>query len=276
MTRRRIAALATAAILLAGCTSLTTSPAAGTSGTSSSPPRPTLAGNPLSAAPGPSSDDPPQTVPAPAGTALAALRALPVKGRAPKTGYSRGQFGRSWTDDVTTDGGHNGCDTRNDVLRRDLAAVIIKMRTQGCVAASGTLHDPYTGRDIMFVRGAQTSVFVQIDHLVALSNAWQTGAQGLDAEQRQNLANDPLELLAVDGPTNEIKGDGDAATWLPAVKTFRCAYVSRQIAVKARYGLWVTAAEEAAMESVLGACPAQPLPTTASTRVPPVLQTSGG
>lgn len=207
-----------------------------------------------------------------AGPARTALRALPVKGRAPKTGYSRKQFGPAWTDDVTVDGGHNGCDSRNDVLRRDLTGVVLKVRTQGCVAATGTLHDFYTGRTIAFVRGANTSEAVQIDHIVALSDAWQTGAQDLTPEQRQDLANDPLELLAVDGPTNQSKGDGDAATWLPPVKSYRCTYVARQIAVKKRYQLWVTAAESAAMEAVLAGCPGQILPTTAGTATPVIIR----
>lgn len=208
-----------------------------------------------------------------AGAVLATLRSLPVKGRAPKTSYSRARFGKAWTDDVAADGGHNGCDTRNDVLRRDLSAVIIKAGTQGCVAFSGVLHDPYTDREIHFLRGPQTSVLVQIDHVVALSNAWQTGAQSLDAAQRQNLANDPLELLAVDGSANQSKGDGDAATWLPPAKAYRCEYVARQIAVKARYALWVTAPEQVAMEAVLNSCPTQALPTTADTDVPAVAGT---
>jgi hypothetical protein len=202
------------------------------------------------------------------GTALAALAALPVKGRAPKTGYQRAQFGESWTDDVSVDGGHNGCDTRNDILRRDLTAAAVKPGSHGCTVATGTLHDPYTGKTIDFVRGAKTSVLVQIDHVVALSDAWQTGAQALSASARQNMAGDPLELLAVDGPTNASKGDGDAATWLPPVKSYRCDYVSRQIAVKTKYSLWVTAAESAAMATVLAACPGQRLPTSTATDVP--------
>src|SRR3982751_5596572 len=172
--------------------------------------------------------------------ALTELATLPVKGRAPKTGYSRAAFGPAWTDDTGADGGHNGCDTRNDVLRRDLADVVVKPGTRGCVVALGTLTDPYTGRTIGFVRGQRTSAAVQIDHVVTLSDAWQTGAQLLAASERTRLANDPVELLAVDGPTNEAKGDGDAATWLPPNKAFRCAYVARQIAVKRDYHLWVT------------------------------------
>src|SRR4051794_16415291 len=192
--------------------------------------------------------------------ALTELAALRVKGRAPKTGYSRAAFGPAWTDDTSADGGHNGCDTRNDVLRRDLADVVVKPGTRGCVVALGTLTDPYTGGTIAFVRGQRTSAAVQIDHVVALSDAWQTGAQLLPARERARLANDPVELLAVDGPTNEAKGDGDAATWLPPNKPFRCAYVARQIAVKRDYHLWVTAAEAAAMRRVLQGCPRDLVP----------------
>ena len=186
------------------------------------------------------------------------------------TGYSRAQFGPAWDDAVTVDGGRNGCDQRSDVMRRDLKKLVIKPNTHGCVPASGQLVDPYTGKTINFNRGASTSSAVQIDHLVALADAWQTGAHALTAEQRQNLANDPLELLAVDGPTNQAKGDGDSATWLPPVKAFRCTYVSRQIAVKARYQLWVTAAEKSAMAAVLSNCPNQTLPgtTTAGVKIP--------
>jgi hypothetical protein len=189
------------------------------------------------------------------GTALAALSALAVKGRAPKTGYDRDLFGQAWAD---VD--RNGCDTRNDVLRRDLSAFVLKAGTHGCLVLSGTLHDPYTGRTIGFVRGQQTSIAVQIDHVVALSDAWQKGAQQWSADTRERFANDPLNLLAVDGPTNSRKSDGDAATWLPPAKAYRCRYVARQVAVKRAYGLWVTSAEKVAIARVLSSCPDQGLP----------------
>ncbi|MBO1756450.1 DUF1524 domain-containing protein [Allobranchiibius sp. CTAmp26] len=202
--------------------------------------------------------------------ALATLATLPVKGRAPQTGYDRAQFGQAWTDDVTVPDGHNGCDTRNDILSRDLTSIIYKPSTRNCAVATGTLHDPYTGRTISFTRGESTSTAVQIDHVVALSDAWQTGAQQLSSEQRQNLANDPRELLAVDGPTNEAKGDGDAATWLPPNKSFRCTYVADQVQVKSAYHLWVTPAEKAAMTAVLTHCsnPPAATPSPSSTRTP--------
>ena len=205
---------------------------------------------------------------APRGSARAVLRTLKVKGRAPKTGYDRDRFGQAWSDGIDVPGGHNGCDTRNDILRRDLTGETIKARTRGCIVLAGTLHDPYGGATIAFRRGNATSTLVQIDHVVALSNAWQTGAGQWTATKRAQLANDPLNLMAVQGNLNSAKGDGDAATWLVPRKAFRCSYVARQVAVKARYGLWVTAAERDAMTRVLGTCPAQPLPTEAQATIP--------
>ena len=182
-------------------------------------------------------------------SAVDVLAGLAVKGRAPKTGYSRDQFGQAWAD---VD--RNGCDTRNDILKRDLTDLVFKAGTRDCLILSGTLIDRYSGETINFVRGNVTSIEVQIDHVVALSNAWQTGAFKLSLVQRTALANDPLNLFAVKGKLNSQKSDGDAATWLPPLKSFRCAYVSQQIAVKAKYGLWVTPPEKAAMVSILSKC----------------------
>ena len=193
------------------------------------------------------------------GLAAAALARLAVKGRAPKTGYERVLFGQAWAD---VD--RNGCDTRNDVLRRDLTPSVAKAGTHGCIILSGTLHDPYTGTTIAFVRGSATSGTVQIDHVVPLSDAWQKGAQQLSATSRTALANDLLNLLAVDGPTNQRKSDSDAASWLPPSKPYRCSYAARQVAVKAKYGLWVTAAERDALARILATCPSQTLPSATS------------
>jgi hypothetical protein len=195
--------------------------------------------------------------PAAKGTALAALAELPVKGRAPKTGYSRAVFGQA-----LADVDRNGCDTRNDVLRRDLKGFTLKAGTNGCLVLSGTLMDPYTGKTVSFIRGTGTSSVVQIDHVVALSDAWQKGAQKLSLSTRTAFANDPLNLLAVSASVNLAKGDGDAATWLPPRTSYRCNYVARQVAVKAKYRLWVTAAEKAAIARILGGCPTQMLPTS--------------
>lgn len=182
-------------------------------------------------------------------SASAALETLPIKGRAPKTGYERQQFGNGWR--VSGD-----CSTREIILARDLKDANIK----DCKVTSGQLNDPYTAKTINFERGPGTSTKVQIDHVVALSDSWQKGAQQLSFATRENFANDPLELLAVDGPANQQKGAGDAATWLPKNKDFRCRYVARQIAVKQKYSLWVTQAEHDAMAGILSGCPAQVLP----------------
>ncbi len=186
------------------------------------------------------------------GLAYQTLVGLEVKGRAPKTGYAREQFGAGW---ATVD----GCDMRNYILQRDLVDTRLD-REDNCTVLSGTLHDPYTGKTIAFQRGAGTSQAVQIDHVVALSDAWQKGAQQLDEARRAEFANDPLNLLAVDGPANNKKSDSDAATWLPSNKGYRCRYVTRQVAVKQKYRIWVTMAERDAMTQVLQSCPDQILP----------------
>lgn len=187
------------------------------------------------------------------GTSLAldTLETLEIKGRSPKTGYSREMFGNGWRKS-------GECDTRNDILARDMQNEVI----ENCKVYSGILDDPYTGKKINFTRGPDTSDDVQIDHVVALSDAWQKGAQLLGPEVREDLANDPLELLAVDGAANQQKSDGDAATWLPPNKAYRCRYIARQIAVKQKYSLWITKAEYYAMSRVLSTCPRQVLPVT--------------
>ncbi|AFR31409.1 DUF1524 domain-containing protein [Arthrobacter sp. Rue61a] len=162
----------------------------------------------------------------------------------------------------------NGCDTRNDILKRDLTQITFTNSVQ-CKIQTGSLADPYTAKSISFVRGSASSAAVQIDHMVALSDAWQKGAQQLSIEQRTAFANDPLNLQSTDGPTNTQKGDGDAATWLPPNKSFRCEYVARQISIKATYSLWITQAEHDAMASVLGGCRDQTAPTNEKAPVTP-------
>ena len=187
-----------------------------------------------------------------AGSAAHVLAGLRVAGRSPMTGYSREQFGPAWADV-----NRNGCDTRNDILTRDLSDKVYKPGTNGCVVLSGTITDPYTRSAIHFVRGGRSEI--DIDHVVALGNAWVTGAARLPYATRVALANDPLNLLAVDSSANRQKGDGDAATWLPANGSFRCRYVARQIGVKDKYGLYVTPSEKQAMERVLATCPGEPV-----------------
>ena len=183
--------------------------------------------------------------------ALAALNNLEVKGRAAKTGYVRSQFPH-WSDPD-----RNGCDARNDTLKRDLTNITYKVGTRDCKVIAGQLLDPFSGKVITF---STTKVVIDIDHVVALSNAWQTGAAYFDKSKRIQIANDPLNLLAVDSKLNRQKSDGDAATWLPPRKAFRCEYVARQVAVKAKYGLWVTKPEKAAIGKILSTCVGQKLP----------------
>jgi Protein of unknown function (DUF1524) len=185
-------------------------------------------------------------------TAISALGKLKVRGQSSHDGYARSAFSDGWGD-------LGSCDLRNYILQRDLTKITWRSG-ETCIVASGTLKDPYTGKVINFVRGVSTSLAVQIDHVVALSNAWSTGASSMSAYVRYKIYNDPLNLLAVDGPTNGQKSDSDAASWLPPNRSYRCAYVSRQIAVKSKYRLWVTGAEKTAMLGVLKTCPAFKIP----------------
>jgi hypothetical protein len=189
----------------------------------------------------------------PHGSAADALRSLTVSPRGSRSHYDRAAFGQAWAD---VD--RNGCDTRNDVLARDLVRITFKPRTRNCAVLTGHLRDPYTDTEIDFVRGR--GGVVEIDHVVALSDAWQTGASTWTDARRLAFANDPTELLATSRRANRAKSDSAAASWLPPAQGYRCAYVARQIEVKQRYGLAVTTAEGAAMARVLSACPGQSMP----------------
>lgn len=172
------------------------------------------------------------------------LEELAVKGRAPKTGYSREQFYDEWPN-------IDGCSLRQRILKRELGDTA---RLDGCNVVAGEYDEPYTGKHVVLSSRAEVGK-IQIDHVVALSDAWQKGAQYMEKEVREQIATDPLNLLAVDGAANQQKSDGDAATWLPANKQFRCQYVARQVSVKYKYGLWVTQAEKEAILRVLEKCP---------------------
>jgi hypothetical protein len=236
----------------AATTTATTSPAFTLPTTAIAPPATSSAGPSTSAT---TDSQAPPAADAESSAALAKLATLPIEGRAPKTGYDRNLFGDAWTDDVSVAGGHNGCDTRNDILGRDLIAGETKLGWNGCTVLAGTLNDPYTGDTVAF------SPQVQIDHVVALSDAWQKGAQQWHAPKLRNFANDPINLQATIGSINQQKGDGDAATWLPPDKSYRCTYVSRIVDVKATYELWVTQAEHDAIARILTNCDAPDAPT---------------
>jgi hypothetical protein len=186
--------------------------------------------------------------------AYLAAAALVVHTPDAHAGYSRSQFGVGWTD---TDG--NSCDTRDDILRRDLRGITA---SGSCKVTSGTLADPYTGDRVFYVRGGASEV--DIDHVVALSNAWSSGADRWPYAKRVAIANDRLNLLAVGSSVNREKGDADASQWLPPARGYWCAYVARQVQVKRKYRLWVTAAEKRTMLQVLSTCPRQKLPSAGS------------
>lgn len=175
------------------------------------------------------------------------LERLEVKGRAPKTGYTREEFYGGWP---TVE----GCSLRQRIIKREFGETAV---LDGCNVVAGEYEEPYTGQWMVYAAREEITKGVQIDHVVALSDAWQKGAQYMSYETRHEMAVDPLNLLAVDASANGKKSDGDAATWLPANKKFRCQYVARQVSVKYKYALWVTEAEKAAIASVLSACPSQ-------------------
>ncbi|BBX23356.1 hypothetical protein MTER_27670 [Mycolicibacter terrae] len=186
--------------------------------------------------------------------ASAKLSALPIKGRAPKTNYDRALFGSPWSDDVTVDGGHNGCDTRNDILRRDLTGAGFRPGRKACIVLSGILNDPYTGETILYQRGPGSSNRIQIDHIVPILDAWQKGAQDWNYMTRRNFANDPINLQTTTAAVNDQKGSSDAASWLPPRTSYRCTYATRIVDVKTRYGLWITQPEHDALARILDAC----------------------
>jgi hypothetical protein len=183
-------------------------------------------------------------------TATQVLALLKVRREDSAAAYQRTQdFGEAWMDVAG-----NGCDTRDDILQRDLKDIVLN----GCKVMSGAFVDPYTGQTLSFTRGNDTSPLVQIDHIVALLDAWTTGAQELTEEQRQRLANDPTNLLAVSERANQDKSADDAAQWLPPLAGIHCEYAARQISVKFAYGLWVTQSEHDALAKALRSCPDQP------------------
>ena len=180
--------------------------------------------------------------------AVEVLAELEVKGRAPKTGYTREEFYGGWP---TVE----GCSLRQKIIRREFGETAVIL--DGCNVVAGEFDEPYTGAHMVFNNREEIGKGIQIDHVVALSDAWQKGAQNLTKEERYAVATDALNLIAVDAAANKKKSDGDAATWLPANKKFRCQYVARQVSVKYKHKLWVTEAEKGAILRVLENCPNQ-------------------
>jgi hypothetical protein len=170
--------------------------------------------------------------------------------------YRRAAFGEAWDDNNDAPGGHNGCDTRNDILNRDLVdKVSIAIKRCPDAVASGTLHDPYTNVTVAFVRGNQVGASVQIDHLVPLALAWDLGARDWTDEMRRRFANDPANLLAVQGQANQDKSDGEPAVWMPPNHAFWCQYSVQFVAVLRGYHLPVDEASAATLRDAAATCP---------------------
>lgn len=176
-------------------------------------------------------------------------------------GYDRERYFGGWAS--------NGCGsatTRDTILARDLKGAVKNPR---CQVTSGTLADPYTGRTIQFRRGRNTSSAVQIDHVVALLDAWESGARDWDQAKRVQYANSPDVLLASDGPANMAKGSGldvngtalyrpqDSGApdvWMPDNKAYRCDYMAKRATIKSKWGLTMTPREKQQTVSVLSQC----------------------
>lgn len=181
--------------------------------------------------------------------AMRQLQELRVRHDRGAGGYDRAYFGEPWAD---IDG--NGCDTRNDILKRDLQDLRFR-KGSSCVVSRGILHDPYVGVTIDFKRGPDTSPLVQIDHVVALGDAWRAGASEWSPAERQEFANDPNNLLAVEGQANQDKESSRADQWMPPREEYWCDYVTRQIDVKYEWDLTITEREREAMVRALSTCP---------------------
>ena len=174
------------------------------------------------------------------------IRRVRTAVRGPSTGYSRNEYGSTWTDSaVYIPWAANGCDTRDDILRRDLTRIRLRSETDGCIVESGRLRNPYLGTRIAFSKSDAAAV--PIDHIFPLSLAWQMGASEWSNARRVQIANDPLNLLAVDRSSNSAKGDSGPAEWLPPNHSIRCAYTVRFAQVARKYDLPVTRVDKRAM-----------------------------
>lgn len=173
-----------------------------------------------------------------ASQAAAALTSIPISAsRVDRADYDRSAFGSAWSDAASVPGSGNGCDTRNDVLARDLNDIRAGP-VSSCPRAvlAGDLRSPYTGGFVAFRRDRNASA-VQIDHIVPLSYAWDMGAWSWSPPRRLDFANDPANLVSVDGHSNQDKSDSEPARWMPPAAGFRCQYAIQFVTVTQTYGL---------------------------------------
>ncbi|MCB0932771.1 MAG: HNH endonuclease [Mycobacterium sp.] len=180
-----------------------------------------------------------------------------VDARVRGSDYRRDAFGRAWDDDNDAPGGRNGCDTRDEILARDLSDTTY-VSTKRCPRAvrSGTLRDPYTNATVAFLRGDRVGAAVQIDHIVPLAFAWDMGARDWAPELRKRFANDPANLIAVAGSANQDKGDLPPGEWMPPNRAFWCQYSTQFIEVVRGYQLAVDAASAGRLRDAIRTCPA--------------------
>lgn len=142
----------------------------------------------------------------------------------------------------------NGCDTRDDVLARDLGDV---HRDGSCTVTSGTLRDPYTGRTVRYRRDHPGTV--RVEHVVPLPVAWRSGASDWDQAERTRFANDADTLVAVAARTARDRGERPPDRWRPA-RRYQCAFAQRYVTVAHDYDLTVTKAQHDALDTMLGGC----------------------
>lgn len=187
------------------------------------------------------------------------LERVEISPRAAREGYDREcgtdqacSFGPAWSDDVDAAYGHNGCDTRNDLLQASLTDVEVRTGTDGCVVESGLLADPYTGRTISFTK--ERAYEVQVDHVIPLALSWDMGAADWDLQRRTEFANDPRNLIVADGPANASKSDQGPGEWLPINRSYRCTYLSRYLKVADIYDLPITPADATAVRAAEPSC----------------------
>ncbi|GGY14124.1 HNH endonuclease family protein [Streptomyces djakartensis] len=157
-----------------------------------------------------------------------------------RTGYNRDLFPHWITQSGT-------CNTREVVLKRDGTNVV---QDSSCAATSGSWYSPYDGATW------SAASDVDIDHLVPLAEAWDSGAGSWTTSRRQSFANDLTrpQLIAVTDDVNQAKGDQDPATWMPSRTTYRCTYVRAWVQVKYYYDLSVDQAEKSALQTHLANC----------------------
>ena len=191
---------------------------------------------------------------APGVDVLAGIPEVPVRIRS--YDYRRDAFGETWTDDNPAPGGHNGCDTRNDILDRDLVdKTYVSIKRCPKAVAMGTLYDPYTNATVAFTRGAQVGAAVQIDHIVPLALAWDLGARNWTDDMRLRFANDPANLIAVEGQANQDKSDSEPADWMPPNHAFWCQYAVQFANMLRGYGLPVDTPSAVVLRDAAATCP---------------------